>query len=408
MIQIEEQETEIRPVEIRSLNSSGELVIGDRRPPPMVIGGGDEARVVRYFARRWMFLTIIVLPNLISAAYFGFIASPIYVSEARFFVRSAGGDDAGGLGALVRNQGLSRAADETYAVNEYITSRDAVAAMAQEHNLREIFSRPEADFVNRFPNFFTRNNFEQLYLHFQGYVRTAVEGSTGISTIEVQAFRPEDARSLAAALLVSAENLINRLNDRARQDAIDYATDTVKRANASLLDIEDRLTVARNKEKIIDPRGETEGKIKMITEMETELAKARAELDQQITLAPTGPGAASTLARITGYQKQIDTIRRDMVGSDGSMANKLSIFDGLELERELAIKQLQTGLLSLGKAKQSVQQQRVYLQTIAEPNLPDQPSSGRRLTEFVLVLAFSGLCYSIVRSLLRVVREHQA
>ena len=54
-----------------------------------------------------------------------------------------------------------------YAVNEYVVSRDAVDLLVRDHNLRAILARPEADIFNRFPNFFSRDNKEQLYRRFR-------------------------------------------------------------------------------------------------------------------------------------------------------------------------------------------------------------------------------------------------
>ncbi len=76
---------------------------------------------------------------------------------------------------------MSRAADETFAVADYMQSRDAVDYLIAHHDLKDILSRPEADVFNRFPNFIARNTRESLYRHFRQMVDAEVDPGTGVS-----------------------------------------------------------------------------------------------------------------------------------------------------------------------------------------------------------------------------------
>ena len=53
------------------------------------------------------FLIIVGLPTLVGALYYGVIASPRYVSESHFVVRSAGSAQPSGLGLALQGVGLS-------------------------------------------------------------------------------------------------------------------------------------------------------------------------------------------------------------------------------------------------------------------------------------------------------------
>jgi capsular polysaccharide transport system permease protein len=50
--------------------------------------------------------------------------------------------------------------------------------------------------------------------------------------------------------------------------------------------------------------------------------------------------------------------------------------------------------------------QHFYLQTVVDPNAPDQAAYPRRLTNIALIAAFSLAAYSILRALVKNVREH--
>lgn len=361
------------------------------------------------FRRPWaLFVGLVVAPVLMAGVYFGLVASNIYVSEARFIVRSAMHSDLTGLAALVQNQGLSRAADETHAVNEYFRSRDSLQILLQQYHLAEVLSRPEADFINRFPNFHSRSTQESLYRHFRSMVTAEVEASTGLSRLEVQAFRPEDAQRIASALLKSAEALINRLNERANKDALNYATEMLDASAHKVTQIEEQITKYRQRERLIDVGQETTAAMEAVGRLAIELAQSRAALDQQIRLAPSAPTVSALRERISALSKQVDNLRAKIVGADSSIASKMQEYELLLLQRELAAKGLGLAMLNVEKAKQNAQLQYLYLQIIAEPNMPDEALYPRRLFWIFIVATVSLLIFWTVLSIFRLVMEHQA
>ena len=361
------------------------------------------------FRRPWaLFVGLVVAPVAIASVYFGLIASNIYVSEARFLVRSATHSDLTGLAALVQNQGLSRAADETHAVNEYFRSRDSLQILLKQHQLADLLSRPEADFINRFPNFHSKNTQESLYRHFRSMITAEVEGSTGLSRLEVQAFRPEDAQRIASALLASAEAMINRLNERANRDALRYANEMLDAAAHKVTEIEAQITEYRQRERLIDVSQETTAAMEAVGRLAIELAQSRAALDQQIRLAPSAPSIGPLRERISALDKQVDSFRAKIVGTDSSIASKMQEYELLLLRRELAAKGLGLAMLNVEKARQNAQLQHLYLQTIAQPNTPDEALYPKRLFWIFIVTGVSLILFWTVLSIYRLVMEHQA
>src|SRR3984893_18026854 len=73
------------------------------------------------------FWAIVGVPTLIAGVYFFAIASDLYLSEAKFIVRSPKQVQASGIGALLQSTGLGRAADDTAAVQGFVMSRTRVA-----------------------------------------------------------------------------------------------------------------------------------------------------------------------------------------------------------------------------------------------------------------------------------------
>src|ERR1700730_12065662 len=224
------------------------------RPP----AAGRALRLFR--SLNILFWAIVGVPTLIAGVYIFCNASDLYLSEAKFIVRSPKQVQASGIGALLQSTGLGRAADDTAAVQGFVMSRDAVRKLEQKNDLRTVFSRPEGDFVTRFPGIlFWRKDFEALFSRYAHFVSVETDTGTGVTALRVKAYRPDDAQNLATALLTYSEQLINELNDRARGDALETARREVDRAEQRISQIHTELTAYRVKQKMLDPKSASAG-----------------------------------------------------------------------------------------------------------------------------------------------------
>src|SRR5215471_6416927 len=184
------------------------------------------------------FWAIVGLPTLVAGVYYFAIASDLYLSEAKFIVRSPKQVQTSTIGALIQSTGLARAVDDTAVVEDFIMSRDAVGKLEQQDHLRAVFDRPEGDFVTRFPGILMRSDFEALFQRYAHFVSVETDRTSGVTALRVKAYRAEDAQDLARALLSYSEGLVNELNERARKDALGTARQEVDRAQERISGIQ--------------------------------------------------------------------------------------------------------------------------------------------------------------------------
>jgi capsular polysaccharide transport system permease protein len=111
--------------------------------------------------QRWLVL-FVGLPTVLTTFYYGLIASPIYVSESSFVIKSPGQKAAPtlSLANLVQTSGLSAGQEQAKEVVQYIRSRDALHDLQAQTNIDERFSKRGADFLSRFPTAFHDRSFE--------------------------------------------------------------------------------------------------------------------------------------------------------------------------------------------------------------------------------------------------------
>jgi capsular polysaccharide transport system permease protein len=387
-------------IELQPVHSKGELVVDDWWRP-------EHDTVASPLYRRFgLEIVTLVLPLAFGLVYLLAIASPRYLSESEFMVRTLQSSDMGNLASLLQDQKVTRASDETYAVSEYLASRDAVDTLVANDHLRDILARPQADFINRFPNIFTKDTRERLYKHFQNFVELKVDTETGIAKLRAIAFTPDDALALNKGMLRNAEGFVNRLNTRIFSDTLAMAARDVEAQKQNFTEIEARLTAYRNQESILDPNKEVAVALTRIGDLMTKLSQAESGLAQTTTLAPRGPQLAALSSEVTALRDQIASERRRLSGQQSSLAGKFADFDRIMLDRTLASKQLESAIAQYDRARQDSERQHFYLQTVVEPDTPDQSAYPRRLLSLAALTALCLAIYSIVRAAIKNVREH--
>src|SRR5205814_8797725 len=199
------------------------------------------------------FWAIVGLPTLLAGVYFFAIAADLYSSEVKFIVRGPPKAAMNALSAMLSSG--SAVSEDAFAVHEYVMSRDAVRRLEREVDLRGLLSRPEGDLITRFPGiWFWRKDFESLYSSYKRFVSVEAETTSGVSTLLVKAYRPEDAQRTARALLEFSEQLVNQLNERARQDSVGAFQREVDTTEQQIAKIQTELTAYRIQQKTLDPR----------------------------------------------------------------------------------------------------------------------------------------------------------
>jgi capsular polysaccharide transport system permease protein len=354
------------------------------------------------------FWAIVGLPTLVAGVYYFAIASDLYLSEAKFIVRSPKQVQTSSIGALIQSTGLARAVDDTAVVEDFIMSRDAVRKLEQQNELRAVFGRPEGDFVTRFPGILRRADFEALYGRYDHFVSVETDHTSGVTALRVKAYRPEDAQTIAAALLNYSEQLVNELNERAHKDAVSTAEHEVDRAQAQVSHLQDQLTAYRIKQNMLDPKSASTGVLELIGQMRAAQATARQQLGELLKNSPSSPQIPVVQTRIDSLDKLIAEERAKLSGETNSVVSTLTEYERLTLDRELAEKALASAFTSLEAARLEAQRQQLYIETIAEPNLADYPLYPKRAVSFGMVLVSCLLAYGIAWLLVISAREHAA
>jgi capsular polysaccharide transport system permease protein len=359
-----------------------------------------------------------VIPTALAIVYFSLIASDRYISESRFVIRSNKSSSAGSssLGGLLSGGGgginlggfsLGSSNDDAMAVHDYMLSRDALAELEKTLNVKKAFSKFGLDAGVHFPSFtFWDTSFEALYRYYPRRITVEFDPKSSVSVLTVNAFTAQDAYKINETLLEMGERLVNKLNERARQDMIGYAqavvTQTEKRAKDATL----ALAAYRNEKGVIDPEKQSAFQLQQIGKLYEDLIAVRTQLTQLTTYTPQNPQIPALRTRLETIQKTIDAETAKVAGGQGSLANKASHYERLALEREFADKQLGLALAALENARNEAQRKMLYLERVAQPNLPDIAIEPRRIHSIFVVFVVGLVSWGILGLLYSSLREH--
>lgn len=354
-----------------------------------------------------LFLGTVVVPTMLSIIYFGFIASDVYISESRFVVRSPERQTASPLGMLLKGTGFSRSQDDTYTVQDYILSRDALKVLDDKLGIGKAFSSTKVDIFSRFSGLDLDNSFEALHRYYQNKVAMQLDSVSSISTLTVRAHTAEEAFRINQQLLEMSEILVNQLNERGRQDMIRFAADEVRNAENNSKKAALALSTYRNQKGVIDPEKQSAIQLQQIAKLQDELIATQAQLTQLQTFTKDNPQIPSLQQRVQNLRQEIGAETARVAGGDRSLANKAAEYQRLALDREFSDKQLGSALASLEQARNEAQRKQLYLERIVQPSKPDRAMEPRRLRAMLTTFILGMIAWGVLAILLAGVREHK-
>lgn len=354
-----------------------------------------------------MFACVVVVPTVLSTIYFGVIASDVYVSESRFVVRSTKQQARlSVVGALMSGSGLSQADENTYPVIDYIESRDALRELNRGDYIAKAYAS-NGDFISRFHRRFDPS-FEALWRYYGKHVvNVSADPTSGIAVLQVRAFDAADAAQINTRLLGLGEQLINRMNERAANDTVEFAQREVDSAGLKVKRAASALAAYRNRYGLFDPDRQSALRLQQVTALQTELFADQSQLTQLLALAPQNPQVAALRTAIAALQKQIDELTGTVAGTKNSLSQRAAEYQQLQLDAQFSEKQLASALASFETAREEAAHKQLYLEAVVQPNTPDIAIEPKRVRSIVTTFVFCVVLWAVLVLLIASIKEHR-
>jgi capsular polysaccharide transport system permease protein len=368
------------------------------------------------FKRGWkanLFLLVVVGSTLFSGLYYHFIAADQYVTEFRFNLRSASNPmpvsgAAGSGGGMTMSTINPAILWDSYALVQFIKSRDLVDKLEKKIGIRAIYSNSKADFLTRLD---PRTSDENLTEYWRGVVDPFFDMNTQVISVKVRAFSPEESQSVAQNILAESEALVNTLSSRARDDALKYFTQEVSLAQKILSATNDALRQMRNQYGIINPE-RTAALIDTVqSEQNAKLVLLKAQYESTVHSvghdSPLLPALKNQIAALEAQMYQNQAITPQSVDKNSVKLSKiLGDYDDLLRTKALQEKALSGAQDSLQRARMDWNRQQIYLNAFVHPAKADSSTYPNRLRMVLIIFGFSLLAWMLISLVVHAVHDH--
>ncbi|WP_147093892.1 capsule biosynthesis protein [Swaminathania salitolerans] len=355
-----------------------------------------------------LFYGTVIAPTFVTALYLYLVASPQYISETHFLVRGSQNHSLPSLANVMEGSLGGGASENTYAVQDYMVSRDAMDLLRRELHLEQIYNRKGADFIARYPAFFLHKTMESFYWYYKRHIKVVLDADTSLSVLRVRSFSAEDSQKIANALLQASEKLVNEMNARQRENLIGAAQKEVNDTLHKIQELQKQLAAYQNRNSLIDPQKQSVSLISTEYALQTMLSSTQMHLQQVQKTSPDSPSTGVLKNQIDILKEQLAAVRSQITGASNSLVPKLMDFDTLTIRRQLLEKILASEVASLESAKAQADRQMIFLEEVTQPNLPDYAEYPPNIEVLLIVFATLGMVFLMISLLVSGAREHSA
>ena len=355
----------------------------------------------------WRLIVVCVLiPTVIVFLYLSLFASPIYLAETKFAIRSQNQQQSLDLLSTFFRTGSSTLSD-SYIVQNYIESMDMIDKVDARLHIREHYSDRAHDIWYRLEQHPTQ---DEMLQYWSWAVVPSFDPDTSIMTVEVKAFTPKMAQAVCQAILDFSEDLVNAMNNRARTDAIALAQAEVGRAEQRIRAAQEAMRQYRERTVILDPQAVASGLYSLVNQLEGEITKTTAELAEAMTYMQTdSPRVVMLQNRLEVLQKQLQTEKARLASQmqgDKPLSALVSEFQSLTLEEEFAQRQLTSAMASLETARVQAESKSLYVESFQKPIVPDESLYPRPVVFSLIFMLAAAVLLGLVSLIIAAIREH--
>lgn len=355
-----------------------------------------------------LFLLVCVLPTLLTAAYYGLFARPEYVTTVTFGVRPAEPAQTRSDGAGI-SQAMpfsSEVGITSYGVVQYLDSDAFVRDLGTHVNLNNLFGPQRGDFLDHLPADADTDK-KQRYL--RSKIKPYFDITTGLVTVEMQAFSAQDSYDLSRQVLNISEGLINAISERVRNDAVESSGRDVARVLQQLTNKRLELARVRKQYGLVDPSALALNNLQLANKLKEDLITLQA---QRSALGSEVNGDSPIIKNLNGKIAVVTAELNQLNNTAGLGTSARSVAPQLEqlenLKSDISVLEKQYASASDAQQRQitNAARQSLYLIRFVDAVKPDSATRPHGLRAVFFVLLGGFLAWAIAVFAIQATRDH--
>ncbi|MCR9068275.1 MAG: capsule biosynthesis protein [Rhodobacteraceae bacterium] len=362
-------------------------------------------RLVLLAARLAVF---VFLPTFIVGFYYYRVATPLYATHTEFIIQKADSGAAsggGGLGGLLGGSSFATV-QESITVQSFLESREAMLRLDQDLGFRSHFSSPEIDPLVRLE---PEASVEDVYATYRQQLTIGYDPTEGVVRLEMLAADPQVSQAFSEALLTYAEERVDQMSQRLREDQMAGARDSFEDAERRVVEAQQRVLALQERRGVLSAEAEVSAVFGQINTFELELQNERLRLDELLSVARPNETrvevAERNIARLEALIEELRSGLVDTQGGDASLAQVQSELIVAQADLETRQMMLAQALQQMEAARVEANRQSLYLSLAVFPIAPDEAAYPKAFENTLLAfLIFSGI-YLLISMTVSILRE---
>ena len=347
----------------------------------------------------------VMLPTVFAGWYFYMLATPMFATNSEFVIQKAEASAAAGLGGLFQGTSMATQSD-SITVQSYLTSRAAMVRLDEDHGFKAHFAAATIDPIQRLvPD---ASN-EAAYAVYQDHVRISYDPTEGILKMEVIAADPATSQMFSEALISYAEEQVDQMTQRLREDQMAGARSSYEAAEARRADALAAWLQIQEDVQQIDPVGETAARTQQISALETQRQQLQLELQTRLSVARPNQAQVEALqSQIANIEGLIASMRSEMTeatSAGNSLAAKNTELRLAEENYTFQTVLVQQALTQMEAAQIEANRQVRYLSLGVEPIAPDEATYPKAFENTVLAFLICAGIYLMISLTASILRE---
>lgn len=387
---------------------------------PMLLRMSLPSRTRQGFRRRTFLLTV-MLPTALVFLYLALFAMPQYATRFRYSVysQSASGTSATNGNPALAPTSSAESRRSEFIVTDYVMSQQMVSDLSAKLRLAAMFKPAGYDFIFRF--WWDNGSIERLWRYWRNWVVDAhFDAYSGLGSVEVRAFSPQDALRIGQTVLELSEAMLNELDRRARESMVAALQEEVDRGDKRLREAMRHIAEFRTSQRTFLPSHPADTTETLAAGLRQHLASMNAQYTSLThALIPTAPAIVSLKSQITATEQQLDKVLNGL--GDGPVAgqgvspeaveaarlpNQIGSFEYLDADRLFALTAREEALKQLEQARYNVRVQHYFVQAHTQPMLPKEAAYPLIIVWTLVTFLVLATCWMIATLLYFAMRDH--
>jgi len=348
-------------------------------------------------------LFFVALPSYLAGYYYYNIATPMYVVETQMSVQRSDPTTAAATGAM----GLSLPnTEDSTVVQGFLTSREAMQRLNTELGFMEHFQQPFIDDIQRLA---ADASLEAGFTAYKRAVQIGYDPTVGVIKMTVRAYDAETALAYSHILISYAEERVDEMSQRVRDDQMRGALASYDQAEAALLRAQQRVLELQEQRGVLSPDAEISSTMNLINNLNLQVETRRLALAEIIANSSPDSSRATVIAsEIERLEARVGELRDTLTTSTGD-GESLARISG---EQRIAETELQTRAMLLQATLENREIARVqadrqvrYLNLAVTPVAPDVTTYPRKLENTLLAIVICFGIYMFLSLTVSVLRE---